>query len=246
MRSSRGAFGFTLIELLTVVAIIILVAALALPNFVAMMKGRRWSAAVGTIQSMVMRARALATNARLDMSVEFSTAGDNGTLLWLESESNVVETLEDLNVTYARLGGDGAGWLALDYLANWDTGVWYHAGGRRVGNESSARFEYRPELTDPVKFGDNSRQSEVVKLSPYITIDPDAARNPNFVSWDMSTLADGSRRPYGGDNYRDIRIGPHGALVQSRDPVICLKAIGGSDRQPVTVVRCTGRILRTR
>lgn len=244
-RHGRRA-AFTLIELLTVIAIIMLVMALALPDFVAMMRGRKWSTATANVQAMVMRARALATNVRMDMSVEFGISGDNGTMMWLESESNVVETLEDLNVLYARLGGGGSGYLALDYLANSSSGVWYAAGGRRIGNESSARFEYHPELTNPAKFGDNARQSEAQKLSPYITINPSAAASPNFVSWDTAILPDGARRLYGADEYKDIRIGSHGALVQTREPVICLKAIGSNERLPVTVVRCTGRVLRVR
>ena len=61
MSRKDGKQGFTLIELLAVVAIIILVMALAMPNFVAMLRGRKWAAAVGNIQGMIWRARALAT-----------------------------------------------------------------------------------------------------------------------------------------------------------------------------------------
>ena len=219
-----------------------IVMALALPNFMAMMRGRRWTEAVSNIQVMVMRARALASNARVDMSVEILIE-DNGTSLWLESESNVVETLENLNKTFLDLGGGGPGEYALQYLWNYETGVWWHAGGRH--SEGGSTWTFDPKLTDPNRNGDNARQSEIEKLSPAITVDTDPLTSPNFLSWDSTVLATGGTRPYGGDDDRDIRLGPSGALVQTREPTICLKEIGSSAKMKITVVRCTGRILKT-
>ena len=110
--------AFTLIEMLTVIAIIMLVMAMALPNFIQMMKGRKWSAAISNIQGMVMRARALATNARtyqtdpanfasVDFSVEFyvNPNEDNGTTMWLESEVNDIERVPDLWDLQHEIGG---------------------------------------------------------------------------------------------------------------------------------------------
>ena len=68
MSGNRRAGGFTMIEMLTVIVIIMVVMALALPDFVHMMKERKWSAAIANIQGMVMRSRALATNVRKDFS----------------------------------------------------------------------------------------------------------------------------------------------------------------------------------
>ena len=70
-----------------------------------------------------------------------------------------------------------------------------------------------------------------------MTIDP--SKSPNFVSWDDPD----SVECYGYDEYRDIRIGTNGALVQTRDPVICLRQIGQDERKAVKVVRCTGRLV---
>ncbi len=237
MRPAGGRFGFTLIELLTVIAIIMMLVALALPNFVAMMKGRRWSGAMQNIQFMVMRARALATNSRSDMAVEFNTL-DNGTALWIESESNAVETVEDLNTLAWNLGnGDiNTGKSALSYLTDWWTpGPWYASGGRDEGS-----LVYHPELTDSRYLGDNAKQSEIVQLGSVIMIDPIPAASPHFESYDVVV---GASMPYGRDNYRDIRVGLVGALVQSIDPEICLKEIRGTERFRITVVRCTGRVM---
>jgi type II secretory pathway pseudopilin PulG len=242
MKPNCRAFGFTLIELLTVITIIMLVMAMALPNFVTMMKGRRWASAVSNIQIMVMRARAFATNARADAAVEFGPLTDNGTYLWLESESNVVEAVDDLNDLLLQLGGvEGGVKFSLSYLTDPDTGPWYAAGGRDEG-----RYVYHPELTNPAKLGDNARQSERVLLSSLIAIDPDPAQSPNFISYDAKTLPDGTSRPYGGDDTRDIRIGVNGALAQSIEPTICLKEIKGTERLKVMVVRCTGRVMQVK
>ncbi len=246
--------GFTLIELLTVIAIIMMLVALALPNFVAMMKGRRWSGAMQNIQFMVMRARALATNSRSDMSVEFNTL-DNGSTLWIESECGVVETVEDLNILALQLGGGSVCKKALFYLTepSWwiiPPGPWFAAGGRDKnpgGVEASfipGDFVYPPHAQagqpDPQYNGDNAKQSEIVTLSPLITIDPNIAASPHFISYDMVV---GPSMPYGRDDYRDIRVSQNGALVQSIDPEICLKEIRGTERFRITVVRCTGRVM---
>ena len=166
------------------------------------------------------------------MAVEFDIQ-DNGTRMWLESESNVVERLEDLNGQYNEFGGGITGVNALYYLTNEYNGVWYHAGGRKVGN----RYVYDPAKTDPGKFGDNARQSEPVELGRGLTIDMDPTMSVHFINWD------GHVELYGGDDYRDIRFGSHGALVQTREPIICLKDLRGEERRRISVVRCTGRVI---
>jgi hypothetical protein len=98
---------------------------------------------------------------------------------------------------------------------------------------------YNPALAQANKLADNTKQSEVIWLH-MITVD--RARCSNFVSWDDPH----SVECYGGDEYPDIRIGTNGALVQTRDPVICLKIRDAEERRWVTVVRCTGRVLPTR
>ncbi|HUU42249.1 MAG TPA: prepilin-type N-terminal cleavage/methylation domain-containing protein [Planctomycetota bacterium] len=147
--------GFTLIEMLTVIGIIMLVMALALPNFLEMMRSQAWHAAVGKIQVMVMRARALATNERKDFSVEFlvndSDNDDAGTTIWIESEVNDLERMPDLWELEHEVGGfeplvdflnntfrpAGGSWTSSPVLAEftcaqcgyrWDLYGWYNPG----------------------------------------------------------------------------------------------------------------------
>ena len=40
-----------------------------------------------------------------------------------------------------------------------------------------------------------------------------------------------------------IRVGINGALVQTQDPLICLKEMGQDNRRAIEVVRCTGRVI---
>ncbi len=266
MANGHHRSGFTMIELLTVIAILILLAAMALPNFIEIMKGRRWTAAVSDLQTMVMRARALATNIRRDFSVEFKVL-DNGTTMWLESEENDVERTPDLFELQHELGGQAP-------LRFFITGAFYQAGGRytdgwyesictvcgRRWSSAGSRgncpncgnsgpwnnpivsrtyyynITYNSSLTSVSSFGDNARQSNFTRLGPHLTIDLPRCRD--FVSWDSRN----SVAAYGYDEYPDIRIGTNGALIQTREPVICIKDIDTGARRAVTVVRCTGRV----
>ena len=97
--------AFTLIELLTVIAIMTMVTALAVPGFVAMMKSQKWTSTIGTVQNMIMRGRSLATNLRTDMAVEFDITDDEGTFVWLESEVNDIERIPDLETLQLQAGG---------------------------------------------------------------------------------------------------------------------------------------------
>lgn len=271
MTNGRRRSGFTMIELLTVIAILILLAAMALPNFVEMMRGRRWSAAVSDLQTMVMRARALATNVRSDFSVEFLIQNGNGdnqtTTMWLESEVNDIERTPDLFELQHELGGQAP----LRYFI---TGAFYQSGGRYTdgwresvcttcgrrwtwtsgsalcpgcGNTGPWNYPivtrtyyynitYNSSLTSVSSYGDNARQSDITRLGLRMTIDLPRCRD--FVSWDSRN----SVAAYGYDEYPDIRIGTNGALIQTREPVICIKDVDTGIRRAITVVRCTGRV----
>jgi type II secretory pathway pseudopilin PulG len=228
-----------------VIAIIIVVMAMALPNFVAMMRTQKWSGAVGNIQIMVMRARALATNVRKDFSVEFDIS-DNRTIFWIESESNLLERCEDLNQLKARLGGGAAGSLAVGYIADGD---WYNAGYRKQqisGTDEANYPPYGPPYTPPNApsasgWGDNARQCDCVTLGFGMTID--MSRSVKFISWDAPT---GPLEPYGKDNYPDIRLSSNGALVEMWNPVICIKDKDRNEFRKYKVVRCTARLSPTR
>jgi|GEM_PF-3463236 len=276
-KGSAGTLGFTLIEMLAVIAIIMTIIALALPNFVAIMKGRKWQAAISSIQTMVWRGRAIATNVRKDISVEFDIQGDNGVWTWLESEEQILERIPDLDELQHVMGGGEC--------IYWIRRLWYNAGGtdkwgkyeckcKKCGHEwisysppygdsfggcpgchdpATRAWPWQPIydcyyydfqlVNDPsvASYGDNARQSEIVKLGHGMTIDPSSSASPNFVSWDHPNAVE----CYGGDKYKDIRIGPNGALVQTQDPTICIQQIDTDEKRKVKVVRCTGRLVPT-
>ncbi len=88
--------GFTLVELLTVIALILIIAGVAVPNFAAMIREQRWTSAIGSIQTAIMRARAYAVSDELDHAVEFCTDQDGTTYLRIEAESAFLESLPNL------------------------------------------------------------------------------------------------------------------------------------------------------
>ncbi|HUW55705.1 MAG TPA: prepilin-type N-terminal cleavage/methylation domain-containing protein [Planctomycetota bacterium] len=267
-----GVPGFTLIELLAVIAIIMLVMAMALPNFVAMMKGQKWTAAMSGIQTMVWRGRALATNVRKDFSVEFDVQGDNGTWMWLESEEQIIERIPDLDeLQHLMGGGENIAWIRTLWYRAGGTDKWgkyecqckkceyewiqytspSYTACPKCGTSRDDGWQWGPAyaayyydfqlVNDPsvASYGDNARQSEIVKLGHGLTIDPTGSVSPNFFNWDSQTAVEA----YGWDKYKDVRIGPNGALVQTQDPTICIQEIHGPDKRQVKVVRCTGRVV---
>ncbi len=230
MRARTRMLGFTLIEMMTVIAIIMLLMALTLPNFVEMMRGRKWSASLGNIQLMVTRARSFAANARTDAAVEFAINLDNGTRMWVESEVNEIETMPDFSIYVANIrAGNTSG--SSDYV--FTGSVWRASGGHSDGT-------YHPEETQAASNGDNAHQTENMALGTGMTIDVTNNRSPHFESYDRPRPG----CPYGKDDYPDVRVGQHGALVPTLEPTICLKEIGQEKRQAFQVIRCTGRLVR--
>jgi hypothetical protein len=121
-----------------------------------------------------------------------------------------------------------------------EPGEWWAAGGTRTGSFPNWVFTLNPNNAHPECYGHASHQSEIVTLGNSLTIDDLPFWSPNFVNWDQRTAY---TNYYGSDNTKDIRIGPNGALVQSTDPVICLRQIGGAERRKLEVIRCTGRLI---
>jgi len=96
--------AFTLIELLAVIGIIVLVLALALPNFSTMVRSQRWASASGALQNALMRCQTYALNERQDHSIEMCVDQDNSTLyLRIEVESPALESICNLNAYWLSL-----------------------------------------------------------------------------------------------------------------------------------------------
>ncbi len=235
-RSPGARRAFTIVELLAVIAIMMVVMALALPNFIAMSRQRKWTTALADTQGLVWRARAISTNVRKDTAVEFDLQGDCGTWMWVESESNLIERLPDLDWLQHNLGGGGAiAWILF--------GEWNDSGGTFTWSSPwYTNMTINPANTRPQNYGDNAKQTEVLKIGGSLTIDDSATASPGFINWDSPQ----SVRTYGSDKYKDIRIAPNGALVQTADPTICFRMIRGDEFRRVQVVRCTGRLVPVR
>jgi len=258
--------------MLTVIGIIMLVMALALPNFVQMMKQRRWTEAIGKIQGLVMRARAQATSVRKDMAVEFDIQGQKGTWMWIESEEQILERIPDLDLLQHRLGG-GSG-------IYWIRKLWYNAGGtdkwgkyeckcRLCGHEWSTLTPPTGSLCPACR---DARTGSWPYWPSYATYYYDFRMTNNSADYRYGDNAQQSEvvrlsgtltidnapavspnfinwdsedtvECYGYDVYKDIRIGTNGALVQTLDPVIGIRDRYGKDTRRVQVVRCTGRVI---
>ena len=143
MRRRSAKRAFTLIEMLAVIAIIMLVMALALPNFMAMMKHQRWVAAIGAFQNVVRRCRIFAINERRDYSIEFCVAEDNATQYFrIEVESALLETIPELNLYFRDQCDYEPTRLPVDWRLT------FQAGGGEITNYYSwhrspdARFRY--------------------------------------------------------------------------------------------------------
>ncbi len=259
--------GFTIIELLTVIAILIAVAAMALPNFMEMMRSEKWTTASAAIQGMVMRARALATNARTDIAVEFRVQ-DNGTSMWLESKQNDVERTPDLWALQHELGGEST-------LRFFITGIFYQSGGRYQGYtyeyiccDCGRRWSSAPgpnqkcpqcgntgpwdhpitcrtyyyNFTYDSSLSSTSSFGHNAKQSEVMSIGGtmtiNMAKSRNFLNWNSQS----SVTAYGWDTTPDIRLGTNGALVQTQEPTIVIRDMNSGDLRAINVVRCTGRV----
>ena len=226
--------------MLAVIANLLVIMGLALPNFMAIMKGRKWAAATMRIQNLIWRARALATYVRKDMSVEFDIDPDNGTWMWVESEVQVLERVPDLELVQKTIATGEGYHMYPGSAIHWLVNLWKNSGGTCEWEGGYyVNFQLNATNTSSGRYGDNARQTEEVELGAGMTIDTDPSYSPNFINWD----APASVVWKGDDRYKDVRIGPNGALVQTRDPTLCIKQMHGGERKQLQVIRCTGRLV---
>jgi len=242
--------GMTLIELLAVIAIIMLVMALALPNFAAMLRSQRWAAASTAVQNALRRCRAYAMNGRRDHAIEICTDADNETQYFrIETESAVLESLPELNAYYA----DQCGYLFYKLPVDWDR--IFRAGGGEVLNDTTAhyyvneqlRFVYDGPKEDvdgwswrvPNRVKDNLLVDDEIVLPHGIRVDFDASQR--LVNYDARPHGVLDRPQYGWDDTMDLRLNIAGVLVQTQNPeIVLVDALG--DTMTLQVLRSSSRV----
>ena len=243
--------GFTLIEMLTVIAIIIVVMALALPNFFELLRAQRWTAASGALQSALLRCQSWAINTRRDHAVEICFEDDNAEqYLRIEVESALLESIEELNSYYQYQCDYYYMRMPIDWLQAFRSG-----GGTIVnppahpwGAYPETRFSYptTPQLeVNQYDWGIDSRIKDNLLVDDEIVIPHGIFINfgasTNLMNYDKKPKTSNDMPQYGWDETRDLRFDSRGTLVQSRNPELVLENPDG-ERMALQVLRSTGRV----
>ena len=252
MMRRKDKRAFTLIEMLTVIAIIMLVMAMAVPNFVEMLKHRRWAAAISSLQNVVRRCRSFAINEKRDHSVEICLDDDNATQYFrIEVESSLLETIPELNTYFQEQCDFYCSRMPLD---------WYYgfkSGGGTVLNPPLNSWSQTPNTVfqyvgpkydvDRQPWGvdqrlrDNFLVDEANVLPHGITIDFEASAN--LVNFDDPPKTIRDMPQYGWDYTKDLRFDARGTLVQAVNPEVVLKNRTGEVVR-LQILRSTGRTRR--
>jgi prepilin-type N-terminal cleavage/methylation domain-containing protein len=249
MRRGPLKRAFTLIELLTVIAIIMVVMAMALPSFWTMMNSRRWAEAVVSLENVVRRCRSLALNDKRDYSVEICATPDNATQYFrIEKESALLETIPELNAYFQQQCDCYLTQMPVDwYLA-------FQAGGGTI-TPSVITYRQAPELLfeyhGPVydvsvqSWGLDQRIEDNLKVDDSnvlpSSIHLDLAASANVVNFDPPPLSNNDLPQYGWDYTPDLRFDARGTLVQTRNPELVLRNRTGESMR-LQVLRSTGRM----
>ncbi len=259
MRRILAHRGMTLIELLIVIAIIITIMAMAVPNFGTMMRSQKWSAASTSLQNTLLRIQTMAVTDRRDYSAEFCTSADNSSQYFrLEVESAALESIPEMNnylhvtlqnhyynVPIDWLGIFCSGGGVQNGSASWDDGspVSYSYTGPRYDVNSQ-------DWRSPNQIKDNLKVDDNVYLPYSIRIDVDCSTN--LINYDKPPLSASDMPQYGWDYTKDLRFNMNGMLVQSQNPEVMLKMVEFTrtashqevvlERMRLQIMRSTGRV----
>ena len=257
MSHRKDNAGMTIIELLTVIAIIVAIVALAVPNFSSMVRSQRWAAATASVQNVLYRCQSFAVNSRRDQAIEICTHVDNSAQYFrIETESALLESIPELNnyfrlhceYYYMRLPQDwvrtfqnGGGEVNNPHEQPWppewevqshDTSFEYE-GPRYDVDRASVDHPGSPRTQDNLKVDDH------IWLPHSITVDFGASKF--LTNYDKPPESANDVPQYGWDETEDLRFNVIGVLVQAQNPEIVLKDTMG-EHMRLQILRSTVRV----
>ena len=241
MRRVTTHRGMTLIELLTVIAIVMVIVALALPNFASMMRAQKWSSATTALQNTLLRCQTLAVTDRRDYSLELCSVADNASQYFrMEVESAALESIPELNDYYHNACQNYFMRLPIDWVGIFVSGggVINNYPGNPWGQWPATSFAYTGPRYDvkaqdwrsPNEIQDNRRIDENIFLPIGILIDFD--KSLHLMNYDKPPSGPSAMPQYGWDYTKDLRFNMTGTLVQAQNPEIVLKLVEYPGRKP--------------
>jgi type II secretory pathway pseudopilin PulG len=249
MSAQDRQVGMTLIELLSVIAIIMVIVALAVPNFSTMLRSQRWASAATALQNAIQRCQTFAVNGHQDHAIEFCTCPDNSAQYFrIEVESALLESIPELNAYYRNQ----ADMLEVRLPRDWKQA--FVAAGGTTENDSTDYivnpnlvFNYTGPRYDvngtgyqlPFRIKDNLKVDEEIYLPHSIKVD--FAASTHLINYDKPPQTTLDMPYYGWDYTKDLRFNMTGTLVQAQNPeIVLVNTIG--EHMRLQVLRSTGRV----
>jgi len=208
MNESRSERGFSLVELLIVVAIIVIMAAVALPNVVGFMRNYRLNGALREVSNEMQAARTKAIMSNVNTGVSFLIV-DRNTYRWV-LEDTVPPTLGPLrdlpqNIAFDTLGGGGAtSTLRFNRMGNYCNPAVAPCAGPFGGGAGWCTAAEAPTRCN-------------VAPAPGVTY-MDADTTANVAAGSMRIVLVDARlgAPQAGDQRRTVRIVPGGRVLSQQ------------------------------
>lgn len=248
MRHRGAPSGFTLIELLAVIGIIVLVMAMAIPNFAGMVRSQRWSGAASALQNALFRTRTFALNERYDHSIEFceTDAAKPRQYFRIECESALLESIPELGNYLHSVSKSYVHRLPIDWYNTFKNSRGVVEGYVSQGTwlpQPTVQFVYNGPFEDVDRYGlrDNLKVDDHIFLPHSIKIDFE--KSANLINYDKKPQNDQDSPQYGWDLTPDLRFSVAGVLIQARNPDLVLV---NNSRLPeymrLQVLRSTARV----